>query len=126
MNAWLRSHLAVIGFAILAAGNVAGWASLQAEQDARLEDVERDEAQRCVDQWTRTASTRDAIERAARIPSDALISVVAAEANGDLEDLLALYETLVDDGVTNARAEIYDPECDLDAAQQRLANQEEP
>lgn len=120
--AWLRSHLAVVGFTVLAAGNIAGWASLQAEQEARLSGIERHEAQRCVDQWVEAASTRDAIEEASRIPSRALVEAVTDELGGDLSDLIDRYRSLVDDGVKAARAEIPDPDCDLDRARRQLSS----
>lgn len=44
MIRWLRGHQAVIGFVILAAGNVAGWRALEAERTDRCvagrEDVQ--------------------------------------------------------------------------------------
>lgn len=117
---WLAEHIFLAGFVVLFGMNFAGAVTLQAEQAARLEGVERADAQRCIDQHQTVAATRDALERSARIPADALAEVVTSSLDGNVDALVARYQALVDDSIAEARGELTEPDCDLETARRRL------
>lgn len=83
----------------------------------RVEQVRLDDRARgCVAAWERTEGTRNAIDRAATVPTEALIAVVADADPAQVDAFRA--ETKA--GIDAAVAEVVDPACDLDAAMERL------
>lgn len=127
----LRVAFVLLAVAALLAG-VAAVTALQTQHDLR-EVIRRvevqarvDEAQRCVISWRTREDIRDAAEKAARtgagVAPRALGQLVTEMGRSDqqaaLDRLDEITKQLTEQGVDAARAEIPDPTCDRDAAQQ--------
>jgi hypothetical protein len=85
---------------------------------AAVEQETTDRAdQTCVNTWTVRQDIRGAIERATRAGGEALIAVVGSDTT---PDVIAAFRAQLAAQAEAATTEIPDPECDLDAARERL------
>jgi hypothetical protein len=88
--------------------------------------IQTDEARRCVTAWETREDIRDSVERGtrggARVTTAVLVQIAAVQGvSPERVDLLrSAMAGLTQDEVDAARAEIPDPDCDLDAAKRRL------
>lgn len=119
---------------VVAAGTAGLWRvettahRAQDTADALAQDQVLDEAQRCIAAWTTREEFRDATEKGARIGSDVAtesLAQLAEELGGTDQAVIDRYNEikseLIEPGVAAARAEIEDPDCDLDRARHVVA-----
>lgn len=106
---------------------ISGWGYQRQEHalDAIEHESEVRVASQCIQAWAAREDVRDGIEKGARtganVSTGALTRIVEEVGDPESTAVIARYaeiaEQLTNDGVASARAEVPDPDCDLEEAQ---------